>query len=114
MCCKSRNDLKPTAALVDAKKIQVHNLGHTAIHRCKSMRKITPITLSAISSLILSQESTLSKEIYLPLKEFDNTINHVSIKCTNAGYKKFSQGFYKCTDNLMEGIYFDSSSILPK
>ena len=50
------------------------------------------------------------REVYLPMQQFDLTIDHVHAQCASID-PEFSQEFYDCFDGIMEGIYIDSSTI---
>ena len=51
-----------------------------------------------------------SKEIYLSMKEFDQTIDRAHSECANVDLE-LSQDFYDCLDRKMQGIYIDTSTI---
>jgi len=50
------------------------------------------------------------REIYLSIQQFDRTIDHVHAQCASIDLE-FSQNFYNCFEEKMEGIYIDSSTI---
>jgi hypothetical protein len=56
--------------------------------------------------LVVSQE----REIYLSMQQFDRTIDHAHAQCASIDLE-FSQNFYNCLEDKMEGIYIDSSTI---
>ena len=56
--------------------------------------------------MVVSQE----REIYLSMQQFDQTIDHVHGQCASIDLE-FSQLFYNCLNEEMEGIYIDSSTI---
>ena len=51
-----------------------------------------------------------NKEIYLSMKEFDQTIDRAHSECANVDLE-LSQDFYDCLDRKMQGIYIDTSTI---
>ena len=50
------------------------------------------------------------REIYLSMKQFDRTIDHIHSQCASVDLE-FSQKFYDCFDKMMTGVYIDSSTI---
>ena len=56
--------------------------------------------------MVVSQE----REIYISMQQFDRTIDHVHGQCASIDLE-FSQSFYNCLEDKMEGIYIDSSTI---
>ena len=56
--------------------------------------------------MVVSQE----RELYLSMQQFDRTIDHVHAQCASIDIE-FSHKFYDCFDEMMEGIYIDSSTI---
>jgi hypothetical protein len=56
--------------------------------------------------MVISQE----REIYISMQQFDRTIDHVHGQCASIDLE-FSQSFYNCLKDKMEGIYIDSSTI---
>ena len=62
--------------------------------------------LVSMPQIISSQE----REIYLSMQQFDRTIDHVHGQCASIDLE-FSQNFYNCLKDKMEGIYIDSSTI---
>ena len=56
--------------------------------------------------MVISQE----REIYLSMQQFDRTIDHAQAQCASIDLE-FSQNFYNCFEDKMEGIYIDSTTI---
>ena len=44
------------------------------------------------------------------MQQFDRTIDHAHAQCASIDLE-FSQNFYNCFEDKMEGIYIDSSTI---
>ena len=71
----------------------------------KTILLTLPLLLSA-PQMVIGQE----REIYLSMQQFDRTIDHVHAQCASIDLE-FSHKFYDCFDEMMEGIYIDSSTI---
>ena len=71
----------------------------------KTILLILPLLLTT-PTLTVSQE----REIYLSMQQFDRTIDHAHAQCASIDLE-FSQNFYNCLEDKMEGIYIDSSTI---
>ena len=56
--------------------------------------------------MVVGQE----RETYLSMQQFDRTIDHTHAQCASIDLE-FSQNFYNCLEDKMEGIYIDSSTI---
>jgi hypothetical protein len=71
--------------------------------------KIILLTLPLLLTtppMVFSQE----RELYLSMQQFDRTIDHTHAECASIDLE-FSQNFYNCLEDKMEGIYIDSSTI---
>ena len=68
--------------------------------------------LLALPVLLISpvMADVQEREIYLSMKQFDRTIDHIHSQCTSVDLE-FSQIFYDCFDKRMKGVYIDSSTI---
>ena len=71
----------------------------------KTILLTLPLLLSA-PQMVIGQE----REIYLSMQQFDRTIDHVHAQCASIDLE-FSHKFFDCFDEMMEGIYIDSSTI---
>ena len=71
----------------------------------KTILLILPLLLTT-PPMAVSQE----REIYLSMQQFDRTIDHAHAQCASIDLE-FSQNFYNCLADKMEGIYIDSSTI---
>ena len=71
----------------------------------KTITLFVPLILTT-PLMVVSQE----REIYLSKQQFDRTIDHAHAQCASIDLE-FSQNFYNCLEDKMEGIYIDSSTI---
>ena len=71
----------------------------------KTILLILPLLLTT-PPMAVSQE----REIYLSVQQFGRTIDHAHAQCASIDLE-FSQNFYNCLEDKMEGIYIDSSTI---
>ena len=71
----------------------------------KTILLTLPLLLIA-PQMVIGQE----REIYLSMQQFDRTIDHVHAQCASIDLE-FSQKFHDCFDEMMKGIYIDSSTI---
>ena len=71
----------------------------------KTILLTLPLLLST-PQMVIGQE----REIYLSMQQFDRTIDHVHAQCASIDLE-FSQKFHDCFDEMMKGIYIDSSTI---
>ena len=71
----------------------------------KTIVLLVPLIL-ATPLMVVSQE----REIFLTMQQFDRTIDHAHAQCASIDLE-FSQNFYNCLEDKMEGIYIDSSTI---
>ena len=71
----------------------------------KTLLLALPLILTT-PPMVISQE----REIYLSMQQFDQTVDRVHGQCASIDLE-FSQNFYNCFKDKMEGIYIDSSTI---
>ena len=71
----------------------------------KTLLLALPLILTT-PPMVVSQE----REIYISMQQFDRTIDHVHGQCASIDLE-FSQHFYNCVKEKMEGIYIDSNTI---
>ena len=70
--------------------------------------------LIATASLLISALPALASDpgqgITLSMRDFDRTIDRAHAICASQDLE-FSQAFYYCLDQKMEGIYVDSATV---
>ena len=54
--------------------------------------------------------SDKSRELVLSMQEFDQVMDRAHASCASKDLE-FSQGFYDCLDQAMEGIYIDGNTV---
>jgi hypothetical protein len=71
--------------------------------------------IAALLSLLIFNAPCTSKEIYLPVNEYDSTVDRAHRDCADYDLD-LSREFYRCLDRKMDGIYVDSNTIdiIPK
>ena len=51
-----------------------------------------------------------TRELVLSMQEFDRVMDRAHASCASKDLE-FSQGFYDCLDQAMDGIYIDSNTV---
>ena len=71
--------------------------------------------IAALLSLIIFNPPCSSKQLYLPINEFNSIVDRAHRDCADYDLD-LSREFYRCLDSKMNGIYVDSNTIdiIPK
>ena len=78
--------------------------------RCNSTLNRLIATASLLISALPALASDPGQGITLSMRDFDRIIDRAHAMCASRDLE-FSQAFYDCLDQKMDGIYIDSSTV---